>query len=212
MTTENAEQIKGPDRLSDDVLAWLNRDDENQEAWKQNGRDVFLSSNGDSVLSRTMLASQVRRYFLEDRPETEIVRRWNKGHTEIVSVRVDPPRISASNAGYVDWLFIADYLLLCCSGAAEFLLDENTRRDSAYQQLMSSYEIRRLSWEACQLIRQDPETSDEEILATLRRKNEKASMANVKQARRLVKPGNRTAEPVKPEQAEALQAYRPIYF
>ena len=200
------------DRLSENVTAWLMRCYESQESWKQKARDVFMGANGDAALSRVRVAAMVRKYFLEDKPQPEDVKRWKDNFEGITVVHVEPPNVSASNAGYVDWLYVADYLLLGCAAITDEYTEENQRRETEFQQLWSSYELRLAVHDARDLIRAHREMSDGGILELLKKTHEKASLANVKQARHLESTGVPHSKPVRPERPNPLPRYTSVYF
>lgn len=200
------------DRFSAEVLEWLMRSYKTQERWKNLARRVFFLSNGDSVLSRNRVAAKVRMHFVEGKPKEEDVEVWEDTYEGTKETRVKPPAVSASNAGYVDWLFIADYLLLPCASPIDQYVEENQRRESEFQQLFSSYQIRLHVHEARRLIQEQPSAEGDEILDSLKKEFDKASLANVKEARRLETlnaPGHKPPEPQKPH---LLPLYTPVYF
>jgi len=208
------------DRFSADVNAWLMRCYETQEAWKKKAREVFMVSNGDSVLSRIRVAAMVRKYFLEERPQAEEVDRWNESYEHIEKVYVEPPSISESNAGYVDWLYVADYLLLACAGITDEITEENQLRETEYQQSWSSYQLRLAAYAARSLIREHPDMDDdgvkklldERIKELLNDPRKKASNANVQEARRLEAAKLPHVEPMPPERPEPMPRHKSIYF
>jgi hypothetical protein len=205
-------EVAASDRLSEDVTAWLMRCYESQESWKQKAREVFMACNGDSVLSRTRLAAIVRKYFIEDKPQPEDVECWKDGFEGITIVHVEPPKVSASNAGYVDWLFVADYLLLGCAAITDGYTEENQRRETEFQQVWSSYQLRLVVHDARGLIREHPKASDSDILELLKKTYDKASLANIKEARLLERAAVPHNKPVLPERPDPLPLYKPVYF
>lgn len=202
----------GADRLSDDVIGWLMRCYDSQELWKRRARDVFMNSNGDSVLSRTRVASTVRKYFLDTPPPPEDVKRWKENYEDTESVHVEPPKVSASNAGYVDWLYVADYLLLGCAGITDEYNEENQRRETEFQQVLSSYQLRLAVHDARNLVREQPQLTDDSILDLLRKTHEKASLANMKEARRLERASALHSKPIAPERPDPLRRYNSVFF
>lgn len=200
------------DCLTDAVMAWVTRSYDSHESWKQKAREVFMASNGDSVLSRTRVAGIIRRYFVEQKLKVENVRCWRENYDGVTSVRVEPPKISASDAGYVDWLYVADYLLLPCSAITEEYTEENQRRETEFEQLWSSYELRMAVYDARELIRKHPKMDDERIRDLLKKTRKEASLANVKKARRLEKANLPHIEPIPPERPASLPRYESVYF
>lgn len=208
----DATQSPDSDHLSVSVLEWLGRTYETMEEWKAKARDVFFSSNGDSNLSRNRVASIVRTHFLESPPKPEHVERWKAGFEEIETVHVTPPKVSPSNSAYVDWLYIADYLLLACASPTEQLDEENQRRESEFQNVLGSYNIRLIVHDAREMLRQHSTLTDNEVLAAVQRKHSKASMANIKEAQRLEKANVFHDVPKEPVRAEPMPRYTALYF
>jgi len=208
------------DRFSAGVNAWLMRCYETQETWKKKARKVFMDFNGESVLSRIRVAAMVRKYFLEERPQAEEVDRWNEFYEQIEKVHVEPPGISGSNAGYVDWLYVADYLLLACAGITDEITEEHQLRETEYQQSWSSYQLRLAVYAARTLIKEHPQMDDdgikklldERIKELLNDPRKKASNANVEEARRLDAAGLPHVEPMQPERPKPMPRYKSIYF
>ena len=182
------------------------------EEWKAKAKDVFYSSNGDSNLSRNRVASIVRTYFLETPPKPEDVQRWKTGFEEIETVHVTPPNVSASNSAYVDWLYIADYLLLACASPTEQLDEENQRRETEFQNVLGSYKIRLIVHDAREKLRNETTLTDTDILAAVKKVYPKASMANIKEARRLEKGKVFHAVPKEPIPAEQMPRYTALNF
>jgi len=212
MSEHVAIEVEGIDRLSSAVLGWLTRSYDAHQVWKKRARDVFMASNGDSVLSRTRVAAIVRRYFLEERPASEDVEQWSKGYGGSVQVQVVAPKVSASNASYLDWLFVADYLLLSCAAETEEYQEENQRRETEFQQLLGSYHLRSIIHESRELMAAKPEMDDGEILELLKKGHPKASLANVKEGRRLESQGASRLKPLEPARPDPLPLYKSVHF
>lgn len=206
------DSTRASDRHSAEVLDWLMRCYKTQERWKNLARRIFFLSNGDSVLSRTRVAGRVRQHFVEGKPKTEDVERWQESYEGTTKVQIEPPKVSASNAGYVDWLYIADYLLLPCSSPTERFQEENQRRDTEFQQLLGSYQIRMQVHGARGLIEKHADKDDDQILDLLKRDFVKASLANVKEARRLDASNASRNKPLEPEKPPRLDLYASVYF
>lgn len=200
------------DRLSEDVLEWLARSFETIEKWKEIAANLYFSANGDSNLARNRVATLVRSHFIDSPPSSEDVKRWSTDVQNIETMRVSPPKISASNAAYVDWLYVADYLLLACACPSDQMDEENQRRETDFQIVWSSYCIRLIVHAAREDLRQSPEVEDEELLKSIRSRHPKASLANIKEARRLEKVRAALALPQAPERAEPLRPYVSLFF
>lgn len=210
------ELFDAPDAASTDpqslpILDWLVRSYATSQEWKSKAEDIYVSSNADSNLSRILLAAVVRKYFVETKPTVEDVRRWKPGFKEVEVVRLFPPRITNANATYVDWLYIADYLLLTTS-VTERVEQVNQRRSFEFQNALGSYKIQLSVYEAREIMRRSPGESDVEILSVLKTKHPDAAIAHVKQARRLEKTSARHRVPKEPQPVSPLPRYETIYF
>ena len=200
------------DRLTSDALQWLVRNYETQEAWKNEAIAIYFGANGDSVLARTKLSARLRKYFLEEGPKTEDVDLWDANFSGSKQVSVSPPKVNASNASYIDWLYIADYLLLGCGSPREDIEDENQKRETEYQQLLSSYQFRLHVHVALQEMEGSSDLDDKAILARIKKDLPKASLANVKEARKFQKESKDYRAPTEPERPEALPLYKSLFF
>jgi hypothetical protein len=203
-------QVSG--RLSDSILKWLARTYETLEEWKTKAKDVFFLSNGDSNLSRNRVAFMVRTYFLENQLESESVQRWKPNLEEIETKDITPPKISASNAAYIDWLYIADYLLLACATPTEELDEENNRRKTEFRNLANSYNMRLIVHDSRKIMQQDATLQDKNILTTIKKTYPKASLANIKEARRLENENVLHIAPKEPIPTEPMHRYTSLYF
>lgn len=194
------------------VIGWIARTYESMDEWKKKARTVFYASNGDSNLARNRVASIIRSYFMETALTAETVKRWKPGIKEPVPEIVLPPKISASSSAYIDWLCAADYVLLSCASLSEMLAAENQRRETEYQSVLGSYELRMVVYKARLEMKKSPDSSDEMVLSALKLECPDATMANVKEARRLEKSGRKNEIPKKPECANPMPRYVSIYF
>lgn len=194
------------------VIGWIARSYESMDEWNGKARAIFYASNGDSNLSRNRVASMIRSYFLETSLEAEAVKRWKPGIKEPVSETVFPPKVSASSSAYIDWLCAADYVLLACASLSDMLAAENQKRESEYQSVLGSYELRMVVYKARLEMKKSPKSSDEAVLSAVRLECPDAALANVKEARRLEKMGRKNEVPKKPECANPMPRYVSIYF
>lgn len=194
------------------ALKWIARSYQSMEQWKLKGKELFFLLNGQSDATRNRLAAIIRKYFVETPPDTEELSRWKRDSTEQEIIRVDPPKISASNSVYVDWGYLADYVLLPCAAVSEELEAENQRRATEYRQAWESYMIRLAVFDARTILREKPALNDAALLAQLQTKHEKAAAAHVKEARRLERNGVQYAAPVPPVETPAMPRYMPLYF
>lgn len=191
------------------AIEWLLRSYETSAEWKATATDVYFSVNGDSNVARNRVAGIVRSYFVETPLIPENVRRWGK--SDIETVQVSPPNISDSNATYVDWVYIADFLLLHCSTVTEELEEENQRRETEFQNALRSYKLRLAVVDAREAVRRDAQASEKEILETLKILHPEASLATIKEARKLEKFNVVTPQPREPQPSPLLR-YKPLYF
>ncbi len=182
------------------------------EYWKKRGKEIFLSANGQRQVSRNRLACEIRRYFVETPPKPEDVQRWTSDGKSIETVRVVPPKINASNSAYIDWNYIADYVLLACSVMDEDFEAENQIRQDEYRSLYDSYVIRKSVHDARIAIRSNPKLDDDGLMEQLKKGNPKIALAHIKEARRLEKIDDRFKEPTAPEPSPPLEPYEPQYF
>ncbi|MAV36843.1 MAG: hypothetical protein CMJ59_15450 [Planctomycetaceae bacterium] len=200
------------DRLSNGVLQWLARSYQTLQQWRSTATATFIAANGQSDLARNRMAFLVRAHFLEAPPQAESVERWQQGFEEIETVELTPPKVTASNAAYVDWLRIADYLLLACASPIEELEKANQQRESEFQIVLNSYRIRSIVYDAVVIIREDASLSDDALLKTTQQSHPDASMANVKEARRVSKEDTAVTSPKEPRAAAPMEPYQAIYF
>ena len=200
------------DRQSGSILEWLARSYETMDDWKTKARRVFLSSNGDSSLSRNRVASMVRRHFLETPPKAEDVLCWKAGFEDTATVHVTPPKVSESNSAYVDWLYVADYLLLSCALPTDELEEENQRRETEFQSVLGSYNRRLTVHDAREEMRSHRDSSDEDILASVEKNHPTRRWRTSRKARRLEKANAYHAVPKEPTPADPIPRYTPLYF
>ncbi len=204
--------LETPEQSTSTAMEWLARSYESMEQWKRTGKELFFSLNGQSDVARNRLAAVIRKYFVETPPNTEDVRRWKRDSTEQETIRVTPPKISASNSAYVDWGYLADYVLLACAAVSEELEEENQKRALEYRQLFDSYSIRLAVFDARTIIRTNAELNDDDALTQLKMKHEKAAAAHVKEARKLERNAVRYAPPKPPTESPEMNRYVPLYF
>ena len=155
MTESNQLVLEGletSDQSTVTALEWFARSYESMEEWKGKAREVFFSLNGNSEVARNRVASMVRFYFVETPPKSEDVKRWKQGSDETETIHVVPPKISASNSAYVDWGYVADYLLLACAALSDVLDAENQLRETEYRTAFDSFKIRTMVHDARSLM------------------------------------------------------------
>lgn len=208
----NFDETDEVEPLTATAVAWIARSYESMEHWKRKGEELFLSLNGQSDVARNRLASILRKHFLESKLSAEEVTRWKARSVEKHTSRVTPPKVSASNSAYVDWCYIADYVLLGCASTSDAMETENQNRLSEYRQCLDSYNIRLAVYDARTIIRENKGIDDSEVLTRLQEKHDKAAAAHVKEARRLERNKCRYAPPQKPTESPGIPCYIPLYF
>ncbi len=202
----------GTDRLSNGVLQWLARSYETLLHWRDCASNTYLAANGDSALARNRLAFDVRAYFLQEKLAPEELPRWRPGFESQELVKIIPPKVSPSNAAYIDWIRVADYLLLGVASSTESLDRANQQRETEFQTAHSSWRIRNVVYCGAAALRDDMKMTDPDLLDRLKKEHPDASMANIKEARRLARDGQPLEAPQEPPPAAPLQPYAPLYF
>ncbi len=205
-------ELETSDQSTATALEWIARSYESMEEWKKKAREVFYCMNGNSEVTRNRVAAIVRFYFVETPPKAEDVKRWKQGGKETEIVHVVPPKISASNSAYVDWVHVADYLLLPCAALSEELDAENQLREAEYRTAFDSFKIRTMVHDARTLMRETPNATESELLALLTAKHDKAALAHIKEAKRLERANVRYAPPKAPTPSTPMPRYVPLYF
>ena len=193
-------------------IRWLLRSYQTAVEWKAIAKQVLFAVNGDSNVARNRVANTVRSYFIEKPLEPEDVERWKDRENATEIVRFVPPKITVSNATYVDWVYIADFLLLACVSVSDELEAENQRRDTEFDNAMRSYRKRLAVEDAREAIRHDPLATDKAITESFKDRHPDISEAAVKMARTLEK--TKAVEPKarEPLKAEPMPRYKPLYF
>lgn len=210
-------QTETLDTMTDKTQAichWLKRSYEVSQGWSERAVAIYLQAQGDAVHARTVMASEVRNHFMSEKPDTEVVDRWKDGHKEIESVEMTPPKVNESNAAYIDWLYVADYLLLCCGTTRDEFDHANSTRRAMHRKVYQSYVLRSLVVDAISLIEEQPEISDEDAVKKLKSKDEEspASLATLKEARRWVRQGEKPLATIEPESPKDIELYKSVYF
>jgi|GEM_PF-1532840 hypothetical protein len=219
-TELNFDNTAESESQSSTPLNWLNRSYESMKEWKAKALKVFLSVNGDSNVARNRVASQVRKYFEKTSLVPEDVQRWKKGINEIETIRVIPPKSSESRSGYVDWLHIADLLLMSGCADGEAINEEQQERDTEFLNVQRSYKMRVVVEEARAELRRDPTLSDDSLSEHLKEKfsemfkdkDKDPPAVAIKEARKLEKSGVRTPSPKAPIKSEPIPRYTTLYF
>ncbi len=199
-------------------LNWIIRTYQSRMEWQAKARMVFISVNGDSDVARNRVAAQVREFFKDTDLAPEDVERWKKGTNEKETIRVNPPKKSEASSGYVDWLHIADFLLMAGCSSTEEIDEEQQIRETEFQEAHRSYRMRLVVEEARKELRNDPSLSDDEIIQRLKDrctamfKDKKGPpLTAVDEARKLEKSGTRTPVPKAPLKPNPLPRYTTLY-
>ena len=180
------DRLEASEQSTVTAVQWLARSYESMEHWKRTGKEVFFSLNGESDVARNRLASIIRKYFVDTPPGAEDVNRWRRDSTETETIRVVPSDdFRLQNSAYVDWGYLADYVLLAFAAISEELEDENQKRTTEYRQSLESHNIRLAVFDARMILRENPNLNDDDVLTQLKTKHEKAAAAHVKEARKL---------------------------
>lgn len=193
-------------------IQWLLRTYQTADEWKRKARDVFFTVNGDSNVARNRVASMVRSYFVDTKLEPEDIQRWKTGENAKESIRVVPPKITVSNATYVDWIYIADFLLLPNCSPTEELEAENQRRDTEFDNALRSYRKRLAVEAAYEIIRSGSTATDKAIADSLSETHPDVSEAAVKIARKQAREKIVEPKSKEPQRAEPMPPYDALYF
>ena len=198
------------------VCHWVKRSYEASKKWEQLAVDVYREAEGDSCLARTILASSLRAYFVDGKPQAETIRRWKEGCDGQEELNIKPPKVGESNASYVDWLYVADYLLLPCSSLRDDFDELNTVRKSQYRALFQSFQLRSYVVKAIEILEERSRLSDEEIVDLLKSESGdddvKPSLATVKEAKRWTRADEKPRKIEAPVEPAYLGLYEPLYF
>lgn len=193
------------------VLQWIARSYESYRRWRERGREIYLACNGDAGLARVRIAAEVRQAVASADPPSQ-------GGEEpcdlplLDGATADATALPASRLPYVDWVFVADYVLLACREPFAALIQENTRRKEEYRRMWESYVRRRWVIAARKLMRSDAGRNVEEILAALKVEHPRITKANVLEAQRQERAGVPLRKPFRPSRPRLLRPYSPVYF
>lgn len=199
-----------PDCTSVTPVNWLLRSYDSAVAWKSRARTEYISLNGDSDAARNRVAAIVRTYFTETQLTPEVVGRWIGN--EVVKIRLLPPMVTDSNAAYVDWIFIADVLLLHCVADQDEIDKENQRRETEYLRAYNSYKLRIAIEEIQERIRSGQHSSDDALLKSIIAKHPDASIATIKEARRREKTKAMLPKAKEPLRSMHIPPFKPLYY
>ena len=196
------------------VLDWLTKDYETGEYWKDIGKEIHLASNGDSTLTRYRLADTLRRSMSKLQPGPVKYEKWNSDFTEVVTAEIDAPAISVSNETYVDWIRLADYLLLAAAVAEWPKRDEeNQRRKMIYDQCRRGYEARMIVKAVAEYLEKHPTATDKDIKASLNRDGREILQVHISHAKKIVPhTSGREIVEQEPEPPAEIKPYMPLYF
>lgn len=192
------------------VHEWLTKDCPSAEYWKEIGKELYLVSDGDCVLTRHRLADVLRRSISKLQPGPVTYEKWKDDFSEITKVEIESPGIGATNDAYVDWLRIADYLLLAAASTWPKLDEENQRRRTMYDQARRGYEARTIVKAVAAYLEEHPKAPDGDIQAALKHDVGQVHIAQAKK----VTPHTSGREIVEqgPEMPAQIERYKPLYF
>ena len=197
------------------VLDWITKDYETWEYYKNAGKELYLVSNGDSALTRYRLADLMRRNMSKLQPGPVKFETWNDDCTEIITVEMSPAEITTSNEAYVDWLRLADYMLLAAAGPWEKLEQENQRRRAMYEASQRGYEARMNVEAVAEYLKENSQATDKDIKAALNRDGPEVLQVHIQQAKKIPPPaGSYDREIIEqaPEVPAEIGYYKTLYF
>lgn len=156
----------------------------------------------------------IRTEFVDNPPKPEQIKRWKPSGSEMESVTVRPPGISASTAIFYDFEKMADYVLLCCA-VVDVVERENQKREDEYLGLRNSYAVRLNVFNAYELLKKDDSLDDDGVIATLKKQGgsdvEAPAITHVKRARSALRKGEALPAPVEPERS-LVPRYSPKFY
>lgn len=193
------------------VLEWIARSYQSLENWKKEAENIFYSLNGQSEAARNRLALKLRDYFSNETLSVEEVKRWNRNHTFIETVRVTPPKISATRLAYIDWCYVADYLLLSCAVESASILVENQRRANESRIMIASYDILCAIFEARKIINGDSGFSNQQVLKMVKKIKDCVTLTHIQEARRQERNCEPLVQPRIPPVSVPMARYTAIY-
>ncbi|MGQ9821685.1 MAG: hypothetical protein ACUVQK_07480 [Thermogutta sp.] len=193
------------------VLRWIAQSYDSYRRWRERGRELYLVCNGDSGLARVRIAAEVRQAIATaDSPAAS----EDSGESLplLDGASADPVLPPVARLIYVDWVLVADYVLLACREPFAALAQENTRRKEEYRRMRESYIRRRWVAAARKLLRGDPGRNVEEVLEALKAEHPRITKANVLEAMRQERAGVPLRKPLRPTRPRLLRPYAPAYF
>jgi hypothetical protein len=195
------------------VQEWLTRDYSTHESWKEIGKEMYLACNGDGVLTRHRLADALRRSISKLQPGPVSYDKWNEDFSAIVKVEIEPPTITTTSDAYVDWLRIADYLLLAAASTWPRLEDDNQRRRAMYDQSRRGYEARMIVKDVTEYLKENPTATDGDVRAALNREGREVIQIHIAQAKKTTPhTSGREIVEQEPEVPSQVNRYSPLYF
>jgi len=194
------------------VLDWITKDFETCEYYKNVGKELYLVSNGDSVITRYRLADLMRRNMSKLQPRPVKYQTWNDDYTEIITVEMTPAEITTANEAYVDWLRLADYLLLAAAGPSEKLDQENQRRRTMYEASQRGYQARKIVESVAKYLKENPEATDKDIKSALNDDGREVLQIHIQQAKKIPSPHGREIIEQPPEAPAEIGSYKTLYF
>ena len=202
-------------------LNWIIRTYQSRMEWQSKALEIFLSVNGDSNVARNRVAANVRKFFEENELLPEDIQRWKKEANETESVRVIPPKPTDCRTPYIDWLHIADSLLMSGCAAGDAIEKEQQIRDTEFQNADRSYRKRLLVEEVRARLRSEPTLTNERLLEYLKDNFKEIFKSDemikgldkiIFKKRKMEKSGVRTPTPKAPIRPEPIPRYTTLYF
>lgn len=191
------------------VMEWISKDFESYSYWTNLGQEMFLFANGNCEVTRYRVADALRRSVTRQPPGQVQVQRWNDDFSSIVTIDVEPPAVTVANQLHVDWIRIADYVLLAAKDPFDRLDDENQRRKELGDWVTNSFEKRQLARKIKAFIAENPELSDDQVIEAMRKENKDVLKANIVLARKLA---DSNLDELEPTPLEAIAGYKSLYF
>lgn len=190
-----------------ECLAWFCRSFETSEHWKQQAREIYLRTSGNSPASRRELAAALRAN-LEGASLKESVDRWastESGSIAVTTVSVQKPDVDLSK---VEWEFIAEFFLLCCRNLDEAMLAENVRRAELNKTARDAHASARRTQNVVAAVRATPSATEAELSMAV----PGATKREIALARKQVKDGHLELVAEMPQLLDLIEPYMLVYF
>jgi hypothetical protein len=195
------------------VHEWITKDYPTSESWKEIGREIYLASNGNCALARHRLADALRRSISKLQTGPTTYQRWNEDFSAIVTLEIESPGISTSNDAYVDWIRIADYLLLSAASTWPRLEDDNQRRKTMYDLSRRGFDARMIVKAVAEYLKENPQAKDADVRDALTAKGIEVGQIHISQAKKITRhTGGVEIVEQEPELPTQIERYKALYF